>query len=492
MLKFDQTCNPLDNSKNIIDLKSNNDLVQEENKTSTGVDTKLWDDSHLKIAMIGNVDSGKSTLVGVLTKGLFDDGRGGARSRVFNYKHEAENGRTSSIAQEIMGFDQSGKQVVPDRFNQNKNKYWAEIVKKSAKIVTLLDLCGHEKYLKTTMFGLTGLVPDYSMIVVGANMGISRMTKEHLGITLALKIPFFVVITKIDMCPDTKLKETMDILLTILKSGGANRKPFVIKTDDDIQVCAENLSSDKICPIFSCSSVTGEGISSIVSFISQLSNRDEHNKLLKSPTDPAEFDINETFMVSGVGLVTSGLVKAGTIKVGGQLLLGPDGRGQYKLVSVKSIHVNRCLKDQTVPGEFACLALKPCNKKEMLVRSEFRRGIVLLDPSLKYQSVWEFEADVVILHHSTTIQEGYQSVVHCGVTRQCAKVISMSKELMRTGDKGTIRFRFMYHSEFMNVNTPILLRDGRTKILGMVNRVFNKPSEDEINIKSNAKITTES
>lgn len=37
--------------------------------------------------MIGNVDSGKSTLVGVLTKGLLDDGRGAARSRVFNYKH---------------------------------------------------------------------------------------------------------------------------------------------------------------------------------------------------------------------------------------------------------------------------------------------------------------------------------------------------------------------------------------------------------------------
>jgi GTPase len=43
----------------------------------------------VKIAMVGNVDSGKSTLVGVLTKGLLDDGRGSARLRVFNYPHEA-------------------------------------------------------------------------------------------------------------------------------------------------------------------------------------------------------------------------------------------------------------------------------------------------------------------------------------------------------------------------------------------------------------------
>ena len=32
-------------------------------------------------------------------------------------------------------------------------------------------------------------------------MGISGMTKEHLGISLALKLPFFVVLTKIDICP---------------------------------------------------------------------------------------------------------------------------------------------------------------------------------------------------------------------------------------------------------------------------------------------------
>lgn len=48
---------------------------------------------HCKIAVIGNVDSGKSTLVGVLTKGMPDDGRGAARLRVFNYPHEVETGR---------------------------------------------------------------------------------------------------------------------------------------------------------------------------------------------------------------------------------------------------------------------------------------------------------------------------------------------------------------------------------------------------------------
>jgi GTPase len=50
-------------------------------------------------------------------------------------------------------------------------------------------------------------------------MGVSRMTKEHLGITLALKIPFFVVLTKLDLCPETVLKETKNTLQKILKSS---------------------------------------------------------------------------------------------------------------------------------------------------------------------------------------------------------------------------------------------------------------------------------
>ena len=36
---------------------------------------------------------------------------------------------------------------------------------------------------------MTGLFVDYGLILVGSNMGITKMTKEHLGILLYLKIP---------------------------------------------------------------------------------------------------------------------------------------------------------------------------------------------------------------------------------------------------------------------------------------------------------------
>lgn len=121
---------------------------------------------------------------------------------MFNFSHEAANGRTSSIGQEIMGFDDTNQQVNLDHNSNNRNQSWAHIAENAKKIVTFLDLCGHEKYLKTTMFGLVGLMPDYAMIVVGANMGVQKMTREHLGICLALQIPFYIVVTKVDIAPE--------------------------------------------------------------------------------------------------------------------------------------------------------------------------------------------------------------------------------------------------------------------------------------------------
>ena len=130
----------------------------------------------IRVAVIGNVDSGKSTLVGCLTKNIKDDGRGFARKFVFNYQHESETGRTSSIAEEIIGF----KNHVPidiGRISDKKNISWKEIAEKSDSVITLLDLCGHEKYLKTTMYGLTALLPDYAIILIVTNMGVQIMTK---------------------------------------------------------------------------------------------------------------------------------------------------------------------------------------------------------------------------------------------------------------------------------------------------------------------------
>ena len=49
-----------------------------------------------------------------------------------------------------------------------------EICEGSSKLITFIDLAGHQKYLKTTVFGLTAHCPDLAMLVVGANSGVGE------------------------------------------------------------------------------------------------------------------------------------------------------------------------------------------------------------------------------------------------------------------------------------------------------------------------------
>ena len=478
-------------------------------------------DDYIRVAVVGNVDSGKSTLVGVLTKGACDDGRGSARLKVFNYAHEAQNGRTSSIAQEIMGFDADARQVFAERFVQSKNKYWAEVAAASSKVVALVDLCGHERYLKTTMLGMVGLVPDYVLIVVGANLGLSRMTKEHLGIALALNLPFLVVVTKADMVSDEVMKQTLAELTKLLSANVVGKKPLIIDYDDDddsnsgradgqavdgliaetrelrvhtqaqaqtqarlsdaqealLDKAVQMINSERICPIFKVSSVSARGIPQLARFLYKLKSRNGSSKEMKHASAPVEFDVHERFVVQGIGLVVSGLLKAGTVRANSQLLLGPNKSNEYRQVLVRSVHFNRVPVDEAYAGQFCCLALKPLKKKEELERADLRKGIVLLDASLMPKPCWAFEAEVSVLHHSSTIKAGYEAVMHVGVVRQSVHIVKMDAELLRTGDKGNVTFRFMFNSEHLKPNSTFLLREGRTKILGFITRVYNKLDE---------------
>lgn len=187
---------------------------------------------------------GKSTLLGVLTHCVLDDGRGNARTKLFRHKHEIESGRTSSVGNDILGFDASGS-IVNEPDVHGAALDWAKICRNSSKVITFIDLAGHEKYLKTTIFGMMGHAPDFCMLMVGSNMGIVGMTKEHLGLALALNVPVFVVVTKIDMCPPNVLQETLKLLQRVLRSPGCRKIPVIVQNTDDVITCAMNFTSER-------------------------------------------------------------------------------------------------------------------------------------------------------------------------------------------------------------------------------------------------------
>lgn len=410
----------------------------------------------VRVAVVGNVDAGKSTLLGVLTHGELDNGRGFARQKLFRHKHEMESGRTSSVGNDILGFDSCGNVVnKPDSHGGQMD--WVKICETSAKVITFIDLAGHERYLKTTIFGMTGHVPDFTMLMIGANAGVVGMTKEHLGLALALNVPVFVVVTKIDMCPPNVLQDTMKLLVRILKSPGCRKIPVIVHSEDDVIVSATNFVSERLCPIFQVSNVTGKNLDLLKMFLNLLSTR-----MPNSDSEPAEFQIDDTYSVPGVGTVVSGTTLKGVIKLNDILLLGPDPLGHFQPVAIKSIHRKRMPVREVHGGQTASFALKKIR------RSDIRKGMVMVSSALNPEACWEFEGEILVLHHPTTISPRYQAMVHCGSIRQTASILRMSKECLRTGDKAIVHFRFIKNPEYLRAGMRMVFREGRTKAVGNV------------------------
>ncbi|CAI6363956.1 unnamed protein product [Macrosiphum euphorbiae] len=425
----------------------------------------------IRVAVVGNVDAGKSTLLGVLTHGELDNGRGHARLKLFRHKHEMESGRTSSVGNDILGFDSTGEVV---NRPEHGSLDWVKICEKSTKVITFIDLAGHERYLKTTVFGMTGHMPDFGMLMIGANAGIIGMTKEHLGLALALSVPVFVVVTKIDMCPPNILQDTLRLLVRILKSPGCRKVPVMVKTKDDVIVSATNFVSQRLCPIFQVSNVNGENLDLLKMFLNLLTTR-----VMSTDNDPAEFQIDDTYSVPGVGTVVSGTTLCGTIRLNDTLMLGPDPVGQFIAITVKSIHRKRMVVREVKAGQTASFALKK------IKRSQIRKGMVMVSPSLNPSATWEFDGEILVLHHPTTISSRYQAMVHCGSIRQTASILSMSEECLRTGDKAKVRFRFIKYPEYLRPGQRLVFREGRTKAVGNVLAV--PPPTGQIGVRQSQK-----
>ncbi|GAA97731.1 uncharacterized protein L969DRAFT_106089 [Mixia osmundae IAM 14324] len=444
--------------------------------------------TELRVAQCGNVDAGKSTLLGVLTKGINDDGRGRARISLFRHKHEIETGRTSSVGMEIMGFDAGGQQVLPSStlaalremgintmtregdFQtialKRNNMTWDEVCKKAAKIVSFTDLAGHERYLKTTIFGLTGCAPSFVVLIVGANAGLIGMSKEHLSVALALSIPVICVVTKIDMTPRNVLETTLKQLCKILRSPGCRRTPVFVHDDGMSASLAAGFVKEKACPIFMVSNVTGEGLPHLKTFFNLLNASDQDKY---ASNEPLEFSISDVFSVPFVGSVVSGVVASGTVKVGDNVMLGPDSLGQFLATTIKSIQRKRVNVNAAEAGQSVSFALK------RIRRNMIRKGMVLVAKTdVPPRSSFRFEAVCLILYHQTTIKVNYQAMIHCGTVRQTVRIVDIldDRKVLRTGDRASVIFEFIRMPEYVKEGSKLLFREGRTKGVAFITRLL--------------------
>lgn len=404
----------------------------------------------LRIGISGNVDSGKSTFLGVLQSGNFDDGKGKTRTEIFNHPHERETGRTSSVSQRSI--------VVGDRR------------------VHFHDLPGHEKYFRTMIFGLGSSYPNAALVMIEATRGVQKMTKEHIITAIYLRVPIIVVITKIDVAPEKVLKNNIKKIQKMFKNAG--KDSYMVEKPEDIKYCLDNLS-DKFIPIFQISNVKGNNMPEpynhlkfdyVKDFISQI----PVDTVTIEAKENSLFIIDKSFRAKGYPYIASGYMKSGQLKIGDKLLLGPVNN-EYLEVAVRSIHdddrnnVSFLRKD-----EMGCISLKLKDTSIVQTKEDIKAGMILTGKKLEFTKT--FMAKIMLFTtHSTTIRKGYNTIIHCGAVKKTVVVKEIfdkdMKEIdfIRGGDSNVfVKFRFLRGMEYLEKGDVFVFREQGTVGSGMI------------------------
>ena len=420
--------------------------------------SELHEIPEIRIGVGGNVDSGKSSFVGVITRNVLDNGRGFARSFVLRHKHEQETGRTSSSSQQY--------------------------IRTPSRIIEFNDLAGHEKYYKCTAKQLATNFLDYVAIVINSGSGVQMMTREHISLAYSLRIPMFIIYTKIDTTPTNIYEINLEYIKNFYKNK-MNLNIEVITPDISLtSLIGKFGKSSDIVPLFPISNVAGTGIQQVKQFLVSLNKYIDYKE---DESRAANFLINCTYQVQGIGIVLSGIMRAGTIRRNDTLYIGPNATGytrdletnvitatpldaatNFHKVIIKGIHNNfQENVDYLKAGQSGCFNVKPVGRN-VIKRSMIRPGMRLLGD---IHSVFQFQAKVKICNSSSTITNKYQPVVHCGGISQSVQIVAMDKEYLRSYDEGVITFRFMYRPEYLEVGNIFIMREGNLKALGKVLKI---------------------
>lgn len=472
-----------------------------------------------KIGVLGAVDSGKSTLIGVLKTKQLDDGRGLLRKQVMKHNHELQSGRTSCISYNLININD--------------------------KLCNFVDLAGHESYLKTTIYGLNALNLNYVIIIIGANMGVNNMTREHFNLARVLQLPILFVINKIDICPENIINETVKNLKKLVnsKAGGMKKIEIIensemnedknneilfynpethevllnntvntvntvnttnnyekiekikkIKEIKEIKKCNNNIhfNLDEKYPVFFVSNKLGYGINNLREYIckihinnmnsiipTNMKTNTTTNKNLETVKNTSIFLIQETYNIKGIGLVFYGYQKKGKISRNDVIKIGPFG-GNFYNIHIRNV---RDVLDNDVDtlneGQLGCIAIKQMSKEFTFKRNHIKKGVYITsDP----YCCNEFVAKIFILHHPTTIKENYQSTIHCGGVIQAARIteiiniknnIETGDRKLRTGDQARVKFKFLFRPAFIENDSLFIFRENSAKGVGKIISTVN-------------------
>ncbi len=272
---------------------------------------------------------------------------------------------------------------------------FAPLVLPSKRVISLIDVPGHERFIRQMVAGASGL--DAVMLVVAADEGVMPQTREHLDILGLLGVQSgIVVLTKSDLVDPEMVAMALEDVENLVKGTFLEGSPIV-----------------------AVSSVTGAGIGALTEQLESLVD------LLKPRERQGAFfmPIDRTFPVAGFGTVVTGTAYRGVISQGDEVDIWPAGLESR----IRSVQVHGQPVDQGTAGQRVALCLTDVRLDQL------QRGDVVCAKDV-YRPSSCIDVSLRLLKNAPEALTHWQRVrLHLGTSDVLARIVLLEGKTLEPG-----------------------------------------------------------
>jgi selenocysteine-specific elongation factor len=267
--------------------------------------------------------------------------------------------------------------------------------------IGFIDMPGHKGFINTMISGVSGI--DIGMLVIAADDGLMPQTLEHLQVMVMLGVKqIVVVITKIDAVDRGAI--------------------------DTLRFSAIKLLPQS--PIFEVSN-KAEGRASGIKALQEY--LDDQARVLEPRNSQGLFrmSIDRAFTLKGIGLLVTGTVAAGTVKMGDSLRLLSAASGNSSTVRVRSLNTDNQSAEEGVAGQRCALNLVGDFDKQLVGRGDYLSATQCIEPSDRFDGRLEIAADIRFpIKHMMPVK------IYLGAMRVAAKIFILKTESIEENSGG--------------------------------------------------------
>lgn len=315
----------------------------------------------------GHIDHGKTTLIKALTGRETD-----------NLKEEKQRGISINLG--FTYFDLPSK-----------------------KRVGIVDVPGHEKFIKNMLAGACGI--DIVLLVIAADEGVMPQTIEHLDILNYLDVKKgIIVLTKCDLVDEE----------------------FIELVKDDVREKTKGLFIEG-APIVEVDSVSRRGLDELVQKIDEISEDIEEKK-----TDaPSRMSIDRVFSLKGFGTIVTGTLIEGKISVDDEMTIYPS----EKKVKVRNLQVHGCDVKTAYAGQRTAINLS--NIKV----SEIQRGDVIAQTGSVEESMM-IDVNISLVEHCKKSLKHWDRIrIFHGTKQILCRIVPLNEDEIQYGESRYAQLR---------------------------------------------------